>query len=178
MVTVVDKSFLTVEEKAEYRRARRAPATGYSWGAGLGIVALSSVPVCGLIWVAVTSAEGGFKEWAGLMWIAAWAAGLYGLFVAFVFWAGSASESSEDAVRSFLWKIKYSDRVRSGIRPGDPPSSFAQRGEDDDIKSKRQVDHEWYGGHSELNWRDRELGQMYGMDADTYISNVLENDKD
>lgn len=48
----------------------------------------------------------------------------------------------------------------------------------DDYKSKRQRDHEWYGDHSELNWRDREQAQAWGMNADTYVSNWLENDKD
>lgn len=47
----------------------------------------------------------------------------------------------------------------------------------DDL-SKRQRDHLWYGDHSELNWRDREQAQSWGMDADTYVSNWLENDKD
>lgn len=48
----------------------------------------------------------------------------------------------------------------------------------DDYKSRRQLNHEWYGAHSELNWRDREQAQAWGMDADTYVSNWLENDKD
>ena len=42
-------------------------------------------------------------------------------------------------------------------------------------KSKRQLDHEWYGHHSELEWRDREQAQAWGMDADTYVSNWLES---
>lgn len=48
----------------------------------------------------------------------------------------------------------------------------------DDNMSKRQRDHLWYGDHSELNWRDREQAQAWGMDADTYVSNWLEHDKD
>ncbi len=44
--------------------------------------------------------------------------------------------------------------------------------------TKRQLDHAWYEGHTELNWRDRERAQEYGMSADEYISNVLENDRD
>ncbi|RYB91849.1 hypothetical protein EUA93_17110 [Nocardioides oleivorans] len=47
-----------------------------------------------------------------------------------------------------------------------------------DNLSKKQSDHLWYGDHSELNWRDREQAQAWGMDADTYVSNWLENDKD
>lgn len=49
---------------------------------------------------------------------------------------------------------------------------------DDYYVSKRQRDHLWYGDHSDLDWRDRERGQSWGMDADTYVSNWLENDKD
>lgn len=45
-------------------------------------------------------------------------------------------------------------------------------------KSRRQTQHEWYGDHAELNWHDRVRAEMYGIDADTYVSNVLENDKD
>ena len=48
----------------------------------------------------------------------------------------------------------------------------------DDYASKRQRDHRWYADHSELNWRDREQAQAWGMDADTYASNWLEHDKD
>lgn len=49
---------------------------------------------------------------------------------------------------------------------------------DDDCayKTKRQRNHEWYGDHSDLDWRDREQAQSWGMDADTYKSNWLESD--
>ncbi|RXZ72765.1 hypothetical protein [Agromyces albus] len=47
-----------------------------------------------------------------------------------------------------------------------------------DAKSKRQMQHEWYGSHSELDWRDREQAEALGLDVETYISNVLENDRD
>lgn len=50
--------------------------------------------------------------------------------------------------------------------------------DDSDHMSKRQRDHLWYGDHSELNWRDREQAQAWGMDADTYVSNWLEDDKE
>jgi hypothetical protein len=35
------------------------------------------------------------------------------------------------------------------------------------------MQHEWYEDHSELDWRDRGRAEM-----DTYISNMLENDRD
>ncbi len=54
------------------------------------------------------------------------------------------------------------------------PGSRDLSGRDDDAyKPTRQRDHEWYGDHHELNWRDREIGQMYGMDSDTYASSFL-----
>lgn len=60
-----------------------------------------------------------------------------------------------------------------------PPSRPASVAYDyDDHMSKRQRDHLWYGDHADLNWRDREQAQAWGMDADTYVSNWLENDKD
>lgn len=35
------------------------------------------------------------------------------------------------------------------------------------------ANHLWYGDHSEMDWRDREQAQSWGMDADTYSSNYL-----
>ncbi|ARK05995.1 hypothetical protein B8281_16000 [Cellulosimicrobium sp. TH-20] len=53
------------------------------------------------------------------------------------------------------------------------------RGTDSDMsKSKRQMQHEWYGDRRGLNWRDRERAETSDLDAETYISNVLEDDKD
>lgn len=47
--------------------------------------------------------------------------------------------------------------------------------DDDDYRSERQMQHEWYGhDNADLNWRDRELGQALGIpDGDTYKSNWL-----
>lgn len=60
----------------------------------------------------------------------------------------------------------------------DPPAVRRDYEASDDYTLKRQRDHLWYGDHSELNWRDREQAQAWGMDADTYVSNWLEHDKD
>lgn len=41
----------------------------------------------------------------------------------------------------------------------------------------RQMQHEWYGTHSELNWRDRVLGEQIGYpDADSYVQGFKEHD--
>lgn len=176
MAKAIDLSYLTDDEKSGYRQARRAPAAAY--GAGLGATALWSVPVGGLIWVAVTSADGGFEEWAGLMWIAVWAVGLFGLARSAIAGAEMAEKMTKPNADDFLRKIKYHDRVRSGRRSGTAHEAPAYDHHDGPMKSTRQMQHEWYGDHTELNWRDRERAEMYGMDADTYISNVLDNDKD
>lgn len=80
-----------------------------------------------------------------------------------------AKKNAQRAVDDYLESIGYaSRRKRSGNRDRD----------DYQFKSRRQMQHEWYGDHSELNWRHREQAEMFGMDADTYVSNFLENDKD
>lgn len=80
-----------------------------------------------------------------------------------------AKKNAQRAVDDYLEGIGYaSRRERSGNRDRD----------DFQYKSRRQMQHEWYGDHSELNWRHREQAEMFGMDADTYVSNFLENDKD
>lgn len=74
--------------------------------------------------------------------------------------------------RRRLEQIGAHGRTPRNERPSDSGGDW------ETLKSRSQLQHEWYGSHSELNWRDRELAEMYGMDADTYKSNVLENDKD
>ncbi len=69
---------------------------------------------------------------------------------------------------ALLERIGYADRVK-GMSDGEDAYPAPTR---------RQMQHAWYQGHNELNWRDREHAEMYGMDVDTYINNVLEHDKD
>ncbi|WP_367281275.1 hypothetical protein [Demequina lignilytica] len=41
----------------------------------------------------------------------------------------------------------------------------------------RQVQHQWYGAHRELNWQDRVLGETLGYpDADSYVQGFKEHD--
>lgn len=48
---------------------------------------------------------------------------------------------------------------------------------DDDVQlTRRQKQHQWYGDNRDLDWRDREQAESWGMDADTYKSNWLESD--
>lgn len=39
--------------------------------------------------------------------------------------------------------------------------------------SRNYENHLWYGDHHDMDWRDREQAQSWGMDADTYASNYL-----
>ena len=67
---------------------------------------------------------------------------------------------------AFLERIGYADREKN-------------MSEDDDYSpTRRQTQHAWYQGHSELNWQDRVRAESYGMDVDSYINNVAEHDKD
>ncbi|MBC9954039.1 hypothetical protein ICM05_05175 [Leucobacter sp. cx-42] len=42
---------------------------------------------------------------------------------------------------------------------------------------RKQQQREWYKERGGLTYRDRERAEEYGLDAETYISNVLEDDK-
>lgn len=72
----------------------------------------------------------------------------------------------------YLESIGYFTRT---TRPAPQRSGYT---ESYGTTTKRQEQHAWYGPHSELNWQDRERAAIFGLDADTYVSNVLENDKD
>lgn len=73
-------------------------------------------------------------------------------------------------------KLREADQYVEALR-NRPAATSTNGGYDDgDWVSTRQRQHQWYGGHSELNWRDRETAEMFGMDADTYVSNWKEHD--
>lgn len=87
--------------------------------------------------------------------------------------------------RAVLARIGYAERVRedAAARAREQAAQEDTRrraalagGGGSGGKSTRQLNHEWYGDHSELNWRDRELGQLLGMDADTYVNNLRDSD--
>ncbi|MFE6966966.1 hypothetical protein ACFVAJ_17780 [Agromyces sp. NPDC057679] len=99
-------------------------------------------------------------------------------FVGLMFMLGASNKAQgRSALRR--WADGYLDEIGYAGRTSKPSEAGAHGSSGDSAtKSKRQMQHEWYGSHSELNWRDRETAEMYGMDVDTYVSNVLENDKD
>ncbi len=85
--------------------------------------------------------------------------------------AGRVREDRQAQARRYLQRIRYHERVRT--RPPAPrdPSSGGP-------PTPRQAQRDWYGEPTGLPWRVREMGQRLGVDADTYVSNYLEHDKD
>lgn len=77
-----------------------------------------------------------------------------------------AKEARDKRVATFKKRIRYERRSRPGYSGG---SSAV---------SRRQMQHEWYGDNPDLDWQDRERAEMFGLDVETYRSNMLENDRD
>lgn len=77
-----------------------------------------------------------------------------------------AEEARDSRVTAFKERINYKQRLRSGHSGGGSSAS------------RRQMQHEWYGDNPDLGWQDRERAEMFGLDVETYRSNVLENDRD
>jgi hypothetical protein len=61
------------------------------------------------------------------------------------------------------------DEKENARRAKDPSSGGSYSSE----PTGNYANHLWYGDHSEMDWRDREQAQSWGMDADTYASNYL-----
>jgi len=70
-------------------------------------------------------------------------------------------------------KSKSAETTDAPPQPAQPARS--SRDDSDFYTTKKQDDHQWYGEHHELNWRDREYGQAMGWDVDAYV-NWLEQD--
>lgn len=171
MAKEVDESFLTKQEAVECRAISSRTASSFSYGElfrnGSVVLLVASIVsgICGLMLLAPTNG-------ATISFVLCGAS-----MVLVVLWGWIAPRSlRRKQAEEYLVTIGYADRVRSGVKP---EVLTSDRADDNYVwKSKRQMQHEWYEGHSELGWRDREIGELYGIDVDTYISNVLENDKD
>lgn len=73
-------------------------------------------------------------------------------------------DEAQARIDGFLDRVRYDERVKKN-RSGGATTSL------------RRSQHSWYGGHSELNWRHREQGELLGFDnADDYVSNFLESE--
>lgn len=81
-------------------------------------------------------------------------------------WQQEQIAEGQRGIANFLAGIGYEQRSDGSL------------GDDHTWMSTRQMQNQWYGEHSDLDWRDRTRAEMYGMDVDTYISNVLEDDSD
>ena len=61
--------------------------------------------------------------------------------------------------------------------PATPAPRRQGSGSHQDVSmTRRQQQHLWYRDNSDLDWRDREQAESWGMDSDTYKSNWLESD--
>lgn len=185
----VDTSLLRRSELAEYRRLKRIADSAElvkmveASNAPMASVAARRLWVARLVYVIVwiigivvaATVGGAMYGMAYSIGAAMYTAFTLGclLSVAYTFQSSFAADrAKKDALRAvdeYLESIGYPSR-RERTRDSDH--------DDFPFKSRRQMQHEWYGDHSELNWRDREQAKILGMDADTYVSNVLEHDKD
>ncbi len=180
----VDSSVLTTHERAVLKLLRRQVAErdervlpsrfhgGFPWGATAATLAIGT----GAIALASSQAE---DEAARYFWSLVRNGGIISLLLAaFVLVGGVVGvfrkrRAFDAVVLDFLKQIKYDARLEHAKR-----REGRSQDNDDSPKSRRQMQHEWYGDHRELDWRDRTTAEVFGMDADTYVSNFLENDKD
>lgn len=160
----IDLGKLSREEQAEYARLGRMD--NYPVREQLSMHRTSAVLAtvwllvsCGVLVVATTrvSEPGGLPLLFGALGLMA---------VGFGVWLWAASRIGTRAVRSrqaaFLSEIGYETRFRHRPAPDG----------DTRLPSNRQRQHEWYEDNRDLNWQDRKVAEMYGMDADTYKSNL------
>lgn len=169
----VDPRVLNANERVTYSRLA-AEAARRGRGRPVAVLVVCLTITLGLFVLATASLaqnpESFVDDIAGVLCAVVGCAGAVGVIGMF----RDAHVAHAERVREldrYLQRIRYHDRLRP--RPG------ARRTRDDGgTKTRRQTQSEWYAGHSELTWRDREMGETLGLDADTYVSNYLENDKD
>ncbi|MFD6093427.1 hypothetical protein ACFWGN_15015 [Oerskovia sp. NPDC060338] len=87
-------------------------------------------------------------------------------------------------VVAHFWHRAFAERQRKGWewerrqpRPHVPPPLSTSGDRTTAPHSRRQTQRDFYGDdHPGLTYRDRQLAETLGMDADTYVSNYLESD--
>lgn len=166
MRVTVDLSLLSEPEKSEYRQLQKWPAAAKTTAA-LFLLAWS-VPVVVLVVIGVANETNWSDLWMGLHWFVTWCVGIGGVIHSMSSGSETAGRINPDRIKSFLSRINYHGRRHSSPRMGN----------DFDSRSAGKRNHDWYEGHRELNWRERERGQASGMDVNTYINNVYEHDPD
>lgn len=185
----VDTSLLRRSELAEYRRLKRIADSAElvkmveASNAPMAPVAARRLWVARLVYVIIwiigivvaATVGGAMYGTTFIMGAAMYTAFTLGCLLSVTFncqsefAAGRAKKDALRAVDEYLKSLGYANRLER-TRDSDH--------DDFQFKSRRRMQHEWYGDHSELNWQHREQATVLGMDADTYVSNFLENDKD
>ncbi|MDN4491585.1 hypothetical protein QQX13_12145 [Demequina sp. SYSU T00068] len=83
----------------------------------------------------------------------------------------------ESLVPSYLHHIKYARRVQDKLERAHSVGSDDAYNHLDGMPRKMRQ-HLWYGDHSELNWRDREQAEQWGLSADEYSQWKSSHDPD
>lgn len=186
----IDDRLLTPVERAIYSnldsvanhssgadRALTARELGWRWQfraswRSLALTAVWLVAWLAVFWAAVDAYAGHDRESGKVLILVAVGAALLSPLL-FVLLGWECRQALRKRVDDYLDEIGYEERLSMGL----PPETHSTAN-DNSWKSQRQLQHEWYEGHTELNWRDRELAEVWGLDVETYISNVKENDKE
>uniref|UniRef100_UPI0013588605 hypothetical protein n=1 Tax=Agromyces humi TaxID=1766800 RepID=UPI0013588605 len=152
MTDEIDVRLMTKGEAAEYHRLRRR-LQGTEWRVGLmaGLAVLAWLGAWGgLLMLSLTfwkSDPSGFgDDFVGFLALVAMVGGWFPLYTAVKSYRASLEDP--DQVDDYLYRIGYQDRL--------PKRATAETGGETEWKSRRQMQHEWYEGHSELDWRDRQ----------------------
>lgn len=167
---IIDPLFLeSSDERFIYQTLNRAgPATKHKAIVALAVLGYL-VLFAGTLTNAITDPQGNggaspsfalFMVCASLGWIPVPCLYMHGI--------AEATRDRDYKLREFAKSIGYEERLPRELRSGG--SGYGP--------TQRQMQHEWYEGHSELGWQDRTRAEMYGMDVETYISNVAEYDND
>jgi hypothetical protein len=172
----VDTKLLTPHELEEYVHVRALPGVHRIFASGIAM---------GASWMAASAAALMFSSYAAHEYETFAEVILTPAAFLLMAWGALATISSvrnrvraarkvrDNLLRNFRARIGYEARVASGRIP----TTSATNGWDGP-QTLRQMHHEWYGEHGELDWKDRTSAEMYGMDVETYIHNMKENDRD
>lgn len=166
----IDAERLRGEELDEYERLNKAFFSPGDFALLLiaGVTYAAAVIVLAVMSEQMKDAP---DDLGGLLGFLGWAVLFVGWYPVVAAW-GRASENAAKAREDRLWK--FGRKIGAIPKYIDPNRRSGGGGS----MSLRQMQSGWYGSHSELDWTDRVRGEMYGMDVDTYISNVAEHDKD
>lgn len=176
MSTEVDTKLLSAEEIAEYRRLASGGLRASELLRHLGplwlVTALWAVAVVGCaVLVAQTDAAAPEPNPADDGPMAMLVIVLLGGAAAVIAFTVRISKRTFARLSSeYLSEVGYTERVKDR---DDRAKKRRVYDDDDRALSRREMQHRWYGdGNSDLNWRDRELGEALGIpDGDTYKAN-------